>query len=98
MKNQGSRNRSIMIMVVFAILVLCSQAQAAGFSGFDRDSSSGRTISLLDQASAWFRSALNGMTSVFASDETPPPPPPTAQTCMPGDPRCDAGWGLDPEG
>lgn len=97
MKNQGSRNRSIMLMVVFAILVLCSQAQAAGFPGFDRDSASRPTISPLEQASSWIRAAWGELTSVFAADGATNPPPPTAQVC-PADPRCDAGWGLDPEG
>ncbi len=97
MKIQGSRNRSIMLTVVFAILVLCSQAQAAGFPGFDRDAASRPSINLLDQASAWLGTAWASLTSIFASDETPPPPP-TSQTCPAGDPRCDAGWGLDPEG
>lgn len=96
MKIQGSRNRSVMVLVVFAILVLCSQAQAAGFRGLDRDSGSRPAINLLEQASAWLHEAWGGLTSVFASDETPPPP--TSQTCTPGTPSCDAGWGLDPEG
>ncbi len=100
MKIQGSRNRSIMVAFVFAILVLCSQAQAAGFRGgdrgIDRDSGSRPAINLLEQASAWLHEAWGGLTSVFASSETPAPPAP--QTCTPGTPGCDAGWGLDPEG